>query len=211
MKRKKPLKIETVPVEALVPYADNPRINEDAIPKVKASFRKYGVINPLIINADNVILCGHTRLAAAKELGLSELPCVRVTHLTPEQERAYRLADNKTAEFSMWDFPKLEVELGALTDAGFDMGDIGFPSAFSVDAGDAPLEDYSIGGEPGEGEGEGAGQSFRIVYEIAFDDEAQQSRWFEFLRRLKAAYPDEETISARIIAAVDEWERDHAE
>lgn len=154
MKRKSPpRKIEMVPVSALVPYENNPRVNEDAIPKVKASFRKFGVINPIIINAGNVILCGHTRLAVAKELGLSELPCVRVTDLTPEQERAYRLADNKTAEYSLWDFPKLEVELDALDGLHFDMADLGFPSAFSVDAGDAPLKGYSIGG------GEGADRS----------------------------------------------------
>ncbi len=93
---------------------------------VAESIRNFGFKVPIIIDGDNVIICGHTRLQAAQKLGLETVPCIRADDLTPEQVKAFRLADNKTAELSGWDFSALEIELDALSEIdmslfGFDM------------------------------------------------------------------------------------------
>lgn len=116
--------IET-PVGNLKPYANNPRHNENAVNAVAESIKQFGFRVPIIIERDNTIIAGHTRLAAAKKLGLSTVPCVIADDLTPEQARALRLADNKTAELAEWDDTKLKQELDALMD-NFDMQDFGF-------------------------------------------------------------------------------------
>lgn len=123
-----------IKVADLVPYEGNPRHNAAAVPKVVASFRKCGAISPVVVDEGNVILAGHTRRLAAMEIGLDELPCVRVSGLTEAQKRAFRLADNKTAEFAEWDMQKLEEELDAIAGLGFDMEDIGFQPVGGDDA-----------------------------------------------------------------------------
>lgn len=103
------------------PYENNPRRNAQAVHDVAESIRRYGFQQPIVIDEAGVIVAGHTRHLAAQELGLSSVPCV-VSMLTDEQNRAYRLVDNKTAELSEWDFAKLEAELGQLDFGGFDFG-----------------------------------------------------------------------------------------
>lgn len=92
------IKIEMRPLQALHPYENNPRYNEDAIESVAKSIREYGFKVPMVITADGEIVCGHTRYKAAASLGLEEVPCVIADDLTPEQIRAFRLADNKVHE-----------------------------------------------------------------------------------------------------------------
>lgn len=106
------------------PYEKNPRKNDDAVKFVANSIKEFGFKVPIVIDKDNVIVCGHTRYKAAKQLGLETVPCIMADDLTPAQIKAFRLADNKTAEKAEWDFSFLEEELAGLLD--FDMGDFGF-------------------------------------------------------------------------------------
>ena len=132
------LKIEYLPVEQLTPYEKNARKHTPAdVDKIKASITKFGFDDPIgIWGKKNIIVEGHGRLIAAKELGYEKVPCIRLDHLTDEQRRAYALAHNKTAELSTWDFGKLEAELMDLSDFG--MGDFGFD--FSVSNGALGLQ-----------------------------------------------------------------------
>ena len=107
----------------LIPYENNPRINYDAIDVVANSIKEFGFKNPIIIDKDNVIVCGHTRRLAAIKLGLTEVPCIRADDLTEDQIKAFRVADNKTSELSTWDLDKLKIELG---DIELNMADFGF-------------------------------------------------------------------------------------
>lgn len=90
------------------PYWNNPRRNEQAVAAVAASIKEFGFQNPIIVDSSYTIIAGHTRLEAAKQLRLDKVPCLIADGLTPEQVRAFRLADNKTAELSDWDYPKLD-------------------------------------------------------------------------------------------------------
>lgn len=81
-------------VKELIPYEKNPRKNDEAVKYVKASIEQFGFKVPIVIDANNIIVAGHTRLKAAKELGMKEVPCIVADDLTPEQVRAFRLADN---------------------------------------------------------------------------------------------------------------------
>jgi site-specific DNA-methyltransferase (adenine-specific) len=112
-------------VSELIPYDRNPRKNDEAVKHVKASIEQFGFKVPIVIDADGVIVAGHTRLKAAKELGWAEVPCIVADDLTPEQVKAFRLADNKTAEMAEWDDKLLQVELLDLVE-NFDMADFGF-------------------------------------------------------------------------------------
>lgn len=94
-------------------YENNPRNNENAIEPVANSIKEFGFKVPIILDRDNVIVAGHTRIRAAKKLGLETVPCVIADDLTPEQIKAFRLADNKVGEIAEWDFTKLEEELRA--------------------------------------------------------------------------------------------------
>lgn len=120
------MKIIDVPVSELKAYENNPRHNERAVEKVAASIREFGFKVPIVIDTDNVIVCGHTRVKAAEWLGLDTVPCIVADDLTPEQIKAFRLADNKTGEFAEWDFAKLDEELQELAELAFDMTDYGF-------------------------------------------------------------------------------------
>lgn len=110
------MNIINLPIDAIIPYERNPRRNDGAVDAVAASIREFGFKVPIVVDADNVIVTGHTRHKAAKRLGLTECPCIRADDLTPEQVRAYRLADNKVAELAEWDFDLLAGELEGLED-----------------------------------------------------------------------------------------------
>ena len=118
------LKVKNIPLETIKGYKNNPRrVSEEAVNAVSASIKEFGFKVPVILDKDNVIVAGHTRVLAAQKLGLAEIPCIVADDLTPEQIRAFRLVDNKTAELTGWDFEKLNLELEELN---FDMGDFGF-------------------------------------------------------------------------------------
>ena len=130
------MKIEELHLEAIKPYENNPRKNDNAVEKVAESIRAFGFKVPLVIDADGVIVTGHTRYKAAKLLGLEKVPCIRATDLTPEQVKAFRLADNKVAEFASWDFDLLKVELDELQELDgleIDLNALGFEKPADID------------------------------------------------------------------------------
>ena len=133
----KELKIIYRKVGELIPYDNNPRKNDDAVETVAASIREFGFKVPIVVDKDNVIVAGHTRLKAAQRLGLAEVPVIIADDLTDEQVKAYRLADNKTGELAEWDLEKMEEELRELLDAEIDMTEFGFerisPDDFTTD------------------------------------------------------------------------------
>jgi site-specific DNA-methyltransferase (adenine-specific) len=120
------MKIELLDPNELKPYDKNPRLNDEAVEAVANSIREFGFRSPIIVDNDRVIIAGHTRYKAALRLGLKEVPVLVADNLTPEQVRAYRIADNKTAEIAQWDYDLLPLELKELQDADFDLSLLGF-------------------------------------------------------------------------------------
>lgn len=120
--------VEMLLVEALIPYARNARTHSDEqVAQVAASIREFGFTNPVLVSAENDIIAGHGRVMAARKLGLEKVPCIRLSHLTETQRRAYVLADNKLALNSGWDDELLKVELVFLQDdKDFALGLTGF-------------------------------------------------------------------------------------
>ena len=112
----------------LIPYANNPRDNDNAVDAVAKSIEQFGFKVPIVIDKDNVIIAGHTRLKAAGKLKLEKVPCIIADDLTEKQIKAFRLADNKVSELATWDFGKLEEELKEFNemDLDFSMEDFGF-------------------------------------------------------------------------------------
>ena len=119
-------KVEMVNIARLAPYERNPRINEAAVDAVAASIREFGGKVPILCDENMVIIAGHTRLKAAKKLGLEKVPVHVATDLSPEQIKAYRIADNKTTELAEWDYELLPIELGELQEMNYDLGLLGF-------------------------------------------------------------------------------------
>lgn len=111
-------------INELKPYEKNPRKNDQSIDKVANSIKEFGFKVPIVVDKNNIIVCGHTRYKAAKKLGLAVVPCVVADDLTDEQIKAYRLADNKVGEDSEWDMDLLHGELADIID--IDMTDFGF-------------------------------------------------------------------------------------
>lgn len=113
---------ETVLLSKLIPYANNPRKNDDAVPAVEASIEQVGYITPIVVDENYEILAGHTRAKALEKMGADEVQVLVVEGLTDEEKRKYRLLDNKTSEVATWDIDLLEVELEDLDFDGYDFG-----------------------------------------------------------------------------------------
>lgn len=128
------VKVIAMAVKDLVPYANNPRNNEQAVDTVAKSIKEFGFTNPIVVDSDNVVINGHTRLLAAEKLGLEKVPVIRKEDLTPEQVKAFRLVDNKTSELSGWDFEKLDTEIAELQAMDFDMSEFEFESSHNFNA-----------------------------------------------------------------------------
>lgn len=125
-KNAKPMVIEMLKLSDLKPYENNPRVNDEAAVELQKSIKAFGFRIPMVITADNVIVCGHTRYKAAQALGLEEVPCIRCEGMTEEQIRAFRIADNKYGELSSWDKDLLKDELEVLKGLDFDVDCLGF-------------------------------------------------------------------------------------
>jgi hypothetical protein len=124
------MKIEQIDVEDLIPYARNARTHsEQQVTQIAASIREFGFNNPVLIDGQSTIIAGHGRVLAAKKLGLDRVPCIRLTHMTDAQRRAYILADNRIALNSGWDDAMLALELQGLETDGLDLGLVGFDEA----------------------------------------------------------------------------------
>jgi hypothetical protein len=115
MAKPKVLPVKVVPVSAVKPYPGNPRRNDEAVGAVAKSITEYGFNQPIVVDAEMVVIAGHTRLRAAQSLGMKKVPVV-VVDLTPDQAKAYRIADNKTAEFADWNMGDLVAELREIGD-----------------------------------------------------------------------------------------------
>lgn len=113
-------------INELKPYSNNPRINDDSVQYVVNSIKEFGFKVPLVIDNDNVIVTGHTRYLAAKELGFEFLPCVVANDLTKEQINLFRVVDNKASEYSNWDYQLLDKEIEELNNSGIDLEIYGF-------------------------------------------------------------------------------------
>lgn len=135
------MKIIELPISKLIPHADNPRVNEEAVPKVAASIQEFGFKVPIVIDGQNEIVAGHTRLEAAKLLGLETVPVIVADDLSKEQVEAFRLADNKTAELAGWDYKKLSEELAEIH--SMNMEDFGF----EMDSDDFDIDGFFSGEE----------------------------------------------------------------
>ena len=142
--------MELVPIDKLIPYANNARTHsKEQITKLRSSLREYGFISPVIIDRDFNVLAGHGRVAAAKEEHIAEVPCVFVDHLTEAQKKGYILADNRFAMDAGWDEDMLRVEMEALQGMDFDLGLTGFDEKeiadlFDLDSGEAKEDDFNV-------------------------------------------------------------------
>jgi len=128
------LNIEKIDISVLIPYARNARTHSDEqIAQIAGSIKEFGFNNPVLIDKDNGVIAGHGRLAAARKLGLKEVPCIRLEHLTETQRKAYILADNRIALNSGWEAELLSLELSELLDGGVNLESLGF-DADEIDA-----------------------------------------------------------------------------
>ncbi len=120
------MNVEMRPIHTIRPYENNPRQNDAGVDAVAASLREFGWRQPIVVDEDGIIIVGHGRYKAALKLGWDEVPIHVATDLTPEQIKAYRIADNKTADLSDWNYELLPIELSQLQSMNYDLGLLGF-------------------------------------------------------------------------------------
>lgn len=128
------MKVENWDISRVIPYANNPRKNDDAVAATANSIKEFGWQQPIVVDSEGVVIVGHTRLKAAKKLKLKQVPVTVADNLTEEQVKAYRLADNKTGELAEWDENMLTSELEELKDLDFDMPEFGFEELDELDS-----------------------------------------------------------------------------
>lgn len=220
------MNIEQKVVTDIVPYTNNPRINDEAVDVVVDSIREFGFQVPIIVDTENVIIAGHTRWAAAKRLGLETVPTIVAKDLSDAKAKAFRIMDNKSAEKARWDFDKLVAEFDDLESLDCNMEALGFdlieieklrldfesPTPkyeMEDDDDDSPPFDTSSGHSTGSTHLSGDMESKKtgapvIQYTLIFNDEDEQALWYAYLRHLKTKYPEATTISERLIEDIKE-------
>lgn len=134
------MQVQSMKIDEVKPYPNNPRNNDDGVEAVANSIKEFGWQQPIVVDKDNVIIVGHTRYKAAKKLGMDKVPVVVASNLSPEQVKAYRLADNKTGELTDWDMSLLDNELGDIAD--IDMSDFGFDLDIPEDDEEVQEDDF---------------------------------------------------------------------
>lgn len=158
----KEMKIEYKNIDDIIPYENNPRKNDDAVDYVANSIKEFGFKVPIIIDKENVIVTGHTRLKASQKLGLDKVPVIYADDLTKEQIKAFRIADNKVSEFSTWDLDKLDLEL---EDINIDMSNFGISEMDNINIdGEIEREDLS----------EKVSETYQIIVECNNEKEQEQ-------------------------------------
>jgi len=145
------MKIENRRIGSIRPYERNPRRNDPAVAAVVASLREFGFRQPIVVDTGGVIVTGHTTYRAAKKLGLQHVPVHVAADMTEEQVRAYRLADNKTAELAEWDDAKLTAEILALSGHGLDLAAFGFDVSDTDETGGESDDDDDVSGSGNNG------------------------------------------------------------
>lgn len=162
--------LELVPIDDLVPYANNAKIHDKRqIAQLRASLREFGFVTPVLIDFDNNIIAGHGRVEAARAEGMTEVPCVLVSNLTEAQRKAYILADNRLSETSAWDTEALKIELEGLEALQFDTGLIGFDAE--------AVKEIEVSGytRAAPGQGESSSVEDAAAWEDAFDGEPPET------------------------------------
>jgi len=161
-------KIEQLAIDKLIPYARNSRTHSDAqVAQIAASIKEFGFTNPVLIDGEGGIIAGHGRVMAARKLGLNEVPCIRLEHLTETQKRAYIIADNKLALNAGWDNEMLKVEFLDLGELNYDLDLTGFDLQEIASI----LDDQNEIEEP---EGVGYKEVFNIIVECVSEEEQQK-------------------------------------
>jgi len=148
------MKMEYRSIEKITPYGNNPRKNDKAVDAVAASIQDFGFKVPIVVDKNGVIVTGHTRLKAAQKLGLKEVPVIVADDLTPEQIKAFRLADNRVSEIATWDEEALQAELEQLEAMGVNMLDFGFTKTDLAELGEVDEVEPDEDTEPISKEGE---------------------------------------------------------
>lgn len=180
-------------VDSIKPYANNPRNNEKAVAAIAESIRKYGFTQPLVIDSDGVIVVGHTRFLAALSLGMKTVPVILADDLTPDQVRAYRIADNRLGEIATWNECFLYSELISADDefTGFSDEEIGalFEKYEKKDEipGETPVSE--AGNTPQFDDG-GETHQQDMFYEIAFESKDDKSVFDRFLESFSGDLDD---------------------
>ena len=166
----KVVNIKMVPTEEVVPYDKNPRLNDDAVDAVASSIREFGFKVPIVVDSEGVVVSGHTRLKAAKALGLTEVPVIVADDLDETKIKAFRLADNKVAELADWDESLLVKELEELADLSYDMGRF----EFDLDPGPDDDDDDDLGDIP-----DNINVMETFALNVIVSDEAEQAELYE--------------------------------
>ena len=185
------MNIIEIPINQIKPYKKNARFNENAIPKIAESIKQFGFKNPVIVDKNMVIICGHTRIEGAKLLGLKKVPCIIADDLTPKQVKAFRLVDNRTSEFASWNYDLLQTELESLD---IDLSDFEFPDLTYEDTLDADelesiLDDNTDAtdyGNKGESETEALSVERKEEYKVEIvckNQTEQESLYYELVKR----------------------------
>jgi ParB-like chromosome segregation protein Spo0J len=179
--------LESIGVEFLIPYAGNAKLHSDEqVAQIAASIKEFGFNNPILVDGDNGIIAGHGRVMAARKLGMTLVPCIRLQHLNDAQRRAYILADNRLAETGGgWNEELLKAELDRLSQEGFDVSLVGFSSEDIEGLGGDSDDAYTRKVEAPNYEPKGEKPDLSKLY-----DEERTKKLIERIR--KAAIPEEE-------------------
>ena len=168
------MQIEQLKVGDLIPYVNNSRTHSDEqVMQVASSIKEFGFTNPILIDDDSGIIAGHGRLMAAKKLGLDEVPCIRLGHLSEAQRKAYVIADNKLALNSGWDNDLLKIELMQLDSIDFDLNLTGFDLSELANIFDPVTEEIELKEQT-------YSETFNIIIEC--DDEQNQESIYNELQ-----------------------------
>jgi len=181
----------SMPIGSIIPYENNPRNNDNSVSFVKNLIREFGFRVPIVIDRNNVIVCGHTRRKAAIELGMSEVPCTVADDLSEEQIRKYRIADNATAEIALWDKILLSKEMAKFAEIK--------PEELAFEPTDAEKIDFeSITAGIGQ-------QEICSTFTVVFDTQAERDKFQAFLRYAKKVHPDLSKESALLTMLENEF------
>ena len=172
----KNLNVKMMPIGDVVPYEKNPRLNDQAVDAVASSIREFGFKVPIVVDSKGVVVSGHTRLKAAKTLGLTDVPVIVADDLDDTKIKAFRLADNKVAELADWDESLLIKELEELDDLNYDMGQFEFE--FDLDGADGEGSDGDGSDDMGD-----IPDNINVMETFALNvivkDEAEQAELYE--------------------------------
>lgn len=188
-------RITYVPIESVKPYENNPRYNDNGVAALAESIKQFGWTKPIVVDAQNVIIAGHTRLKAAQLLGLKEVPVSVADWLTEEQAKAYRLADNKSGELAEWDYDKLVEEIQKAKNTDFSA--LGFSEIELMGLSNDFLPD-GFGDEEGYEEiGEAQLKAKHITINYDAEDEEEVKELIGEKGELKVVYKASEIIENR--------------